>query len=308
MHSRWIAAGVVAWGCWAPVVSAQDLSPPPAPAAPPTQATPPAAAKDVVRLKNGGLLRGTISEFMPGEKVVIVTVAGDVREFPMAEVDYAGPIAGESKPAPTPSNNEPAPESTDQGGETVRPYATVNGPTAQLQLESEPAGMTFYRQAAAAGLVSGYERLCTAPCNITLPAGTESFALGQKDEAFPREAEAVTIPAGRSRLVGSFKSRAGFRTAGWVVLGGSLVVGTIMIVVSMSGEKQRCLYDDYCYDEMDLSYPLLIAGSTLAIGGGLAGGWMAATPNSARVEVVPENSLPEKRRWASPGIVLKHKF
>jgi hypothetical protein len=46
-----------------------------------------------VRLKNGGLLRGKISELGPGDAVTIATLTGKTREFAMNALEYAGPEA-----------------------------------------------------------------------------------------------------------------------------------------------------------------------------------------------------------------------
>lgn len=59
--------------------------PPSAPSAP--------SAPDIVRLKTGGLIRGTISELVPGDYVMVVTVAGHTRTLAMADVEYAGPTS-----------------------------------------------------------------------------------------------------------------------------------------------------------------------------------------------------------------------
>src|SRR5688500_7843319 len=59
----------------------------------PEAVAPKAEGKDVVRLKNGGLVRGTIVELLPGESVTITTALGKTREFAMSEVSYAGPAA-----------------------------------------------------------------------------------------------------------------------------------------------------------------------------------------------------------------------
>src|SRR5262245_37595241 len=48
---------------------------------------------DVVLLKNGGMLRGTISELVPGEFVAITIGSGEVRKLPMSDVRYAGPAS-----------------------------------------------------------------------------------------------------------------------------------------------------------------------------------------------------------------------
>src|SRR3954471_22558833 len=84
-------------GAWA----ADPVPPPLPPSTTPGASTPdvrPAgsaggvvAAPDVVRLKNGGMLRGTISELVPGGDVVLITATGEERRFAMRDVDYAGP-------------------------------------------------------------------------------------------------------------------------------------------------------------------------------------------------------------------------
>src|SRR5688572_477116 len=78
----WMVVVAVGWvGLHAEIARAEE----------PAAAAPAVSAPDVVRLKNGGLLRGTISELVPGQTVTIVTASGKTRELPMAEVDYAGP-------------------------------------------------------------------------------------------------------------------------------------------------------------------------------------------------------------------------
>lgn len=44
---------------------------------------------DVVHMKNGGMLRGTISEKIPGERVVITLPNGEERTVPMKDVKCA---------------------------------------------------------------------------------------------------------------------------------------------------------------------------------------------------------------------------
>lgn len=119
-----------------------------------------AGASDVVRLKNGSLLRGTISEMLAGESVTIVTVTGKTREFAMSEVEYAGPANRD------PAAAAPAPPSTaavqrvaedvekDVSHKTteVRPYVTREGKEARLHLRSEPDGLTFHRQTVILGV------------------------------------------------------------------------------------------------------------------------------------------------------------
>lgn len=67
---------------------------------------------DIVRLKSGGIVRGTIDERFPGEFVVITTPLGIARRFDWREVIYAGPapevvdttaseVSGDSEPTPS---------------------------------------------------------------------------------------------------------------------------------------------------------------------------------------------------------------
>src|SRR5689334_10616230 len=62
---------------------------------------------DLVRTKDGGMLRGTIVEKVPNDHVEIQLANGQTRTVKMSEVEYAGP-ANESAPAPVPPPPPPA--------------------------------------------------------------------------------------------------------------------------------------------------------------------------------------------------------
>jgi hypothetical protein len=297
VKNRWVVGAIGALVFWGAVAEAQESEQAPVEAAQGVQ------ARDMVRLKDGALFRGTISEFIPGEKVVIVTVAGAVREFPTADVSYAGPIGGESPATSVAPSEQPAPESR-HSAEATRPEVTVEAPTARLRLESELPGVTFHR-ARVLSPFSSYQRLCTAPCSVTLPAGSESFALGGPDHTV-RDAEPVVIPEGNSRVVGSFHSRQGIRIAGWALVGASVVAGTLAAILPR-GEKQVCDYGG-CRMVPDDDYAAMAVGVSVATAGLIGGFIMAMTRDVASVEVLPDSPLPEKRRWASPGITLAGKF
>src|SRR6188768_1348287 len=80
----------------APAAGATKAAPAPATGG---AAPAPASAPDVVRLKNGGILRGTISELVPGDYVSIVLITGEPRRVLYADVQFAGP-ANEAAGAP----------------------------------------------------------------------------------------------------------------------------------------------------------------------------------------------------------------
>ncbi|MDH5676939.1 MAG: hypothetical protein OEZ06_32785, partial [Myxococcales bacterium] len=90
----------------------------------------PSAPADLVLLKNGGLVRGTISELVPAEKVVIVTITGEARSYPMAEVEYAGPASGAPSAKPispaldadaAPSSSQTASDEQSGSGSEAKP-------------------------------------------------------------------------------------------------------------------------------------------------------------------------------------------
>src|SRR5258706_9689637 len=56
---------------------------------------------DIVRFKNGGILRGTILESVPNDRVDIRAPDGQTRRIPWAEVEYAGPATSVPPPPAT---------------------------------------------------------------------------------------------------------------------------------------------------------------------------------------------------------------
>ena len=90
---------------------------------------------DVVHLRNGGMVRGTISEQIPGERVVIVTLSGEVRSFPMSEVAYAGPLADAPGAQQEPGTPSPAAAQhrAGQQRETLQPLVVVQTEAAQVE-------------------------------------------------------------------------------------------------------------------------------------------------------------------------------
>ncbi|MEZ4375878.1 MAG: hypothetical protein R3B07_34035 [Polyangiaceae bacterium] len=209
---------------------------------------------DVVMLKNGGMLRGTIEEMDPQGNVVIELASGEKRTFPMSDVKYAGMASGapgaETAPAPAPAPPAYAPPPVavppvpPPGGHAgSQPLVTVHGTEARLELRGE--GVTFHREAGTgtgAGYVNGhavaisttmYETMCTAPCTVSVPRGTYTLALSKG--GLPVEAEPVTVTQDGT-LVGSYESKSGVRTTGLAVgipltvIGGSVMLGSLTLV------------------------------------------------------------------------------
>ena len=230
-----------------------DAAPPsdavPLPEAPPTVVV----APDIVRLKNGGILRGTISELVPGEYVTIVLITGETRTIPVAEVRRAGlasapqngdpPPAVTPAPAAVPTKPTKLKEQTLPTAKPVRPraFAVVHAAEARVDVVSAPQRVTLFRRAASAGadgigFVSHYDELCTAPCKVSLSAGKQTFALARSGDR-PREADAITLPAGRSTLKGTYIDRSRTRLAVLVAGGSAVVGGVALLAAGVSSDK-----------------------------------------------------------------------
>ena len=267
-----------------PVSGAAEV-PPPAPAGP--------SAPDIVRLKNGGMLRGTIAESNPGEFVMILLVTGESRKIAAADVVYAGPAesAPAAAPAPVPAPSPvpaQAPAVTPNANEGHRPFVTVEGPEAKVQFESTPSTLTLHRRSASAGItghggvISGYDEICTAPCRVSLPAGTYTFAVS-KPSKNAVEAEPVTLPAGTSVLRADYTDRSGLRVGGWVVLIGSLGVGFGLEVDSFSSGTKTC--DDYGYCSSSMNTTELAVGLGIAAVGFGVGFALLRSPDNVAFTV-----------------------
>ena len=182
-------------------------------------------------------MRGTISELVPGEYVTIILITGETRKFPIAEVRRAGRADAPANVDPPMGNADPAetkefPSKTHAGESGT--MATIHAAEARVTVVSEPDSSTLFLRSAAAGYnsanVSGYDEVCTAPCDVSLPAGTRTFAVSAAGHA-PREADAVTLPAGKSTLKAKYVSRIGLRI-GLGIASGVVMAGAIPIAVA----------------------------------------------------------------------------
>jgi hypothetical protein len=228
-------------------------------------------------------LRGTISELVPGQYVTIVLITGETRKIAFTEVEQAGAAnepakasAAAAAAAAAPAAAVDFPAAGNKSG-NAQPFAVVHAAESRVSVTSNPTGITLFRRAASAGvngqgLVSGYEEVCTAPCNVSMPAGTHTFAIA-KPGGKTNEADAVILPAGNATLSASVVDRTGLRIGLAVVGAGAIVGGFVMI---MSGTP-----------EQPASTSKIVGASVLAgVGGGMMG--LAFTiSDGAEITVTP---------------------
>jgi len=108
---------------------------------------------------------------------------------------------------------------------------TTQTRTAHVRFESVPEHVALYRSSlkseawaaagayAAYGSQNDYQRICVSPCEVALPAGTDTYAVARvRDvEEGTRDVGAVTLPSGASSLRVAYKDRSAWRTAADVV-------------------------------------------------------------------------------------------
>jgi hypothetical protein len=200
----------------------------PAPAPPEAPVTPP----DIVILRNGGMLRGTIAELVPGSYVVVTLATGESRRIPMVEVTYAGPTANAPSAAPAPVPAIPGP--------FAQPPAVDQG--VPIRFLGEQESLTLHRHVGTATgfgwsgsnsfsmLAYSYSAICSAPCESALPAGGHRLAVS-RESGTPVDAGMVQI-TGPGTLTGSYTSRRGLRIAGWITLAAGTAVG---MAIAMGG-------------------------------------------------------------------------
>jgi len=250
----------------------------------PAPAASAAAASDVVHLKNGGILRGTISELVPGQYVTIVLITGETRKIPFTEVEHAGaanePAKANAAPAAATAAATDFPAAAAKSGE-AQPFAVVHAAESRVSVTSNPTGITLFRRAASAGFngqgtVSGYDEVCTAPCNVSMPAGTHTFAVA-KPGGKPHEADAITLPAGNATMSAAVVDRTAIRIGVGLAGAAALVGGFVMIFAGSTPEDPA-------------SSGQIIGAAVL---GGLGGGMMGAAfaiPDGAEITITPGTS------------------
>ena len=131
-------------------------TPPPLPA--PTTTPPPGAANDVIHLKNGGLLRGTIVDVIPGSHARIQLPTGEiamVQWSEIARIENAGP-----KPATPPATTVWKPPPAAPAGPPA-----LTGPKLLVHLESSRS----VRLARLEPTRGTWDSMCDSPCDKQVP-------------------------------------------------------------------------------------------------------------------------------------------
>jgi len=274
---------------------------------------------DIVRMKNGGLLRGTIAESVPGGSITIVLMTGETRKIASSEVDYAGPADAAPSPAhkkrsanedddedESGADSKPPPQRS-RSSETDKPFVTVHAAEADVSFSSTPDGHTLYRRDGTAtafasngfGVVAtGFSEICTAPCQASLPAGTYTFGVS-KPKGVAVEGDQVTLPAGSSHLHADYTDNSGLRIAGWVTVVGGVGVGSALLLEGLLSGGLDCSGDTGECTEKPKNTTLIYAGGALEVGGLLVGLILINQKDGVSLAVTPGG--PESGRRSPVG-------
>jgi hypothetical protein len=113
--------------------------------------------------------------------------------------------------------------------------------------------------------------------------GTYEFALSE-DDGRPVIAQRVVVPAGHNSMRGDYTSRAGVRTAGFIVSIVGVTAGLVMIFYPILSASEKCV-NGRC--DTNIDYTMIWVGLGVAVVSGIVGSILASRPDVANIELIP---------------------
>lgn len=256
------------------------------------------AARDEVRLTNGGFVRGELVELMPGEYVIIETSGGELRRFEWSQVaevvrgstTMPGDATTTTPSDPRPSDptafeptaieppSEPEPPNDEREGEGP----TLEQPYLHLDVEGEHS-MTLYRVLGRSVASSGgytatgvaYARVCDDPCGVQLDdPNAELFVAGDK---YAGSKPFYLKPRASIYELKVKPRRKGMRIGGYILMISGICFGVFMATGPFLVNMRR--------SQANASYALAAVGGV----GMLAGGITLMAFGRSKVEVLPRD-------------------
>ncbi|MGF1466863.1 MAG: hypothetical protein ACFCGT_12085 [Sandaracinaceae bacterium] len=197
-------------------------------------------APDVVVLRDGGMLRGTIVESVPGERVTILLPTGESRIVSWSRVTFAGPE--DERPQ---VDRDLAPPLADPPAVTLPPPVLHGvaprqgrGPRIPIVVESRQRYVELWAEVGAIPQTGvghrlretvdevAFERVCSVPCGLGLTVGTYRLALTRLRQVVP--APPIDLEAGGTLDVW-YRDRRGVRALGWVLGPVGMSGGVVML-------------------------------------------------------------------------------
>ena len=256
---------------------------------------------DVIYLKGGGILRGTLIDAIPNAQARIQLATGEIATVPWQQIDkieqsHGGPPSGPT-PAPTTSGSAPA--------APVPPSAVVpvhaEGPDG-AELQQDATGH------------SDWKTVCSLPCDKQLPTGNHYRIMGEGIRASGE----FTLHADSGQrdnltVVGGSKGLFTLGVVGIVVGSALLPIGLLTALV---GYSEKALYDPSIGNTNDGSGTITVGWTLALIGlaGGIAG--LVLTINNSKTTVsqdagpagsstglIDPNAFKPTPTWRESGLV-----
>ena len=155
-----------------------------------------------------------------------------------------------------------------------------------------------------------YDDLCGSPCKAPLSPGRHTLALSRGDGA-PVAGEPVTIPAGPSKIEGTYVSHLGRRIAALVIMAAGVGIGTAFLASGLSARKRVCESNGVCDDRSAPDYTQLGIGAGSFVAG-LVTFAILNQKDSAEFRVIPgvaaalgaRKPFEQQRTATAPGLTL----
>ncbi len=206
---------------------------------------------DVVRLRDGGLFRGTITEYEPGRRVVILLPSGEERRFEVSEVEFAGPASEMPGPPSAPAQSPPMPASPAQGPPAPLVVQIAPPPAFPVRFESERPRLQIFRISGAedrlrvSSTQSGtrtymesnaiYERVCTTPCDVLFLPGFYGLGVSMGGANIARPADPALHVAGPTHVRVGWVDRTLLRVIGCAMAIGGGALGAAGVIGGLTG-------------------------------------------------------------------------
>ena len=234
------------------------------------------AERDVVNLKNGGMVLGQIVEILPGDSLTMVSTAGDHKRFGWVEL-----VSYERDGVRTEIPVEPAVPAVPADRDDP-PEPRSGAPRLHIEL-TRPADLKLYE---VTGEFSGFNYrgfstgttsrpVCVAPCDQVVD-GRQGQSFFFNGDGVVKSRDFSLSDYGGDVIARVRPGRSGLRVGGIVVMslgGAGLAGGTFLLLTAKNGISQE-------YDDMNRPLPLaqpnylpataLLISGALVVAGGLA--------------------------------------
>lgn len=247
---------------------------------------------DIVIMKDGAMVRGTIVESVPDGHVTILLMTGESRTISWDVVRYAGPESERSTAPRPPSQTTSSPSQTTSGppdsqraAESEELRIQVTGDQRDLRLHrltgqeighistpfvisygTGPGGTATWYGGSKRYHGYTFEPLCSVPCSLSLAPGRYEFGVSAGGGV--SRAEPIEINRSGTLHI-AYSDQSTWRILGWIVWPVCLVAGAIFMGAYMATTK-------------DINTGMVVGLSTM-LGGGLIGASMIFAGDGAVV-------------------------